>query len=78
VIDDAPPTRRLALLGVPCPINWAHAKAALAQMKPRETLELLVDDPRAEQDIPRAAEMEGYCVVAVRHGNDQLRILIEV
>lgn len=71
-------TRTLRLLGVPCPINWAHAKAALAEMQRGETLELLVDDPRAERDIPRAAEMEGHCVVAVRQEESLLRILIEV
>jgi len=57
---------RLDLRGVACPINWARAKARLATMARGEKLELLVDDPRAGSDIPRAAESEGHVVVDVK------------
>jgi TusA-related sulfurtransferase len=33
-----------------------------------ELLELLVDDPRAPLDIPRAAEAEGHAVLSVKVG----------
>ncbi len=69
--------RCLDLLGVKCPLNWARAKAALEDLPRRTLLELLVDDPRAEQDVPRAAEMEGYCVISVLRDGDAVRILIE-
>ena len=39
------------------------AKAVLATMARGARLELLVDDPRAGSDIPRAAESEGHAVV---------------
>jgi len=60
------PARRLDLRGVACPLNWARAKAALALMANGELLELLVDDPRAPLDIPRAAEAEGHVVLSVK------------
>ncbi|MFP6609098.1 MAG: sulfurtransferase TusA family protein [Deltaproteobacteria bacterium] len=53
----------LDLRGVACPLNWARAKAVLATMARGAHLELLVDDPRASSDIPRAAESEGHAVV---------------
>jgi TusA-related sulfurtransferase len=36
-----------------------------------ELLELLVDDPRAPLDIPRAAEAEGHVVLAVNVGGPE-------
>ncbi len=69
--------RTLNLLGVKCPLNWARAKAALGEMPRGAVLELLVDDPRAGRDIPRAAEMEGHCVVLVEPATAGMRILIE-
>ncbi len=54
---------RLDLRGVKCPLNWAHAKIRLEEMRRGEMLELLIDDPRGARDIPRAAEAEGYSIV---------------
>ena len=68
---------RLDLRGVPCPLNWARAKAKLEDMARGERLELLVDDPRARADIPRAAETEGYAVVGLAADDAAVRILIE-
>jgi TusA-related sulfurtransferase len=55
---------RLDLLGVKCPLNWAHAKVRLEQMRLGEVLELTLDDPRGFRDIPGAAEAEGYSILA--------------
>ncbi|HXN86617.1 MAG TPA: sulfurtransferase TusA family protein [Candidatus Binataceae bacterium] len=55
---------RLDLRGVKCPLNWAHAKVRLEQMRIGEVLELTLDDPRGYRDIPSAAEAEGYSVLA--------------
>ena len=54
----------LDLRGIKCPLNWAHAKVRLEQMKPGQVLELILDDPRGARDIPGAAEAEGYSVIA--------------
>jgi len=71
------PDARLELIGVPCPVNWARAKAQLEVMQPGESLELVTDDPRAPRDIPVAAEGEGYFVLAVRASDGVWRIWIE-
>jgi TusA-related sulfurtransferase len=54
----------LDLKGVKCPLNWAHAKVRLEQMERGQVLELTLDDPRGYRDIPRAAEAEGYAILA--------------
>jgi len=55
---------RLDLRGIKCPLNWAHAKVRLEQMTRGQVLELTLDDPRGYRDIPRAAEAEGYSMLA--------------
>jgi TusA-related sulfurtransferase len=63
--------------GLRCPVNWARTKVRLEQV-PRGTLvEVLVDDPRSERDLPVAAEAEGYAVLEVVALATHLRILIE-
>ena len=57
-------TLKLDLRGVKCPLNWAHAKVRLEQMERGQILELTLDDPRGYRDIPRAAEAEGYAMLA--------------
>jgi TusA-related sulfurtransferase len=65
------------LSGVPCPLNWARAKARLESMAAGEQLLIVTDDPRAERDIPTAAEAEGWAVLEVRSNGAKVRILVE-
>jgi TusA-related sulfurtransferase len=67
----------LDLVGVKCPLNWARAKVRLEDMAPGERLALVVDDPRALRDLPRAAEAHGYSVVEVTTEGTCWRIEIE-
>jgi TusA-related sulfurtransferase len=59
-------SHRLDLTGVPCPLSWAKAKVALADLACGDLLELTLDDPRGARDLPRAAEAEGHHVVSER------------
>ncbi len=68
---------RLELLGVPCPLNWARAKARLETMDVGDRLEMVTDDRRAARDVPIAAESEGYAVIEVVETEHLVRILIE-
>ena len=56
---------QLDLRGVKCPVNWARAKIELEGMPIRGRLEVCVNDPRAVDDLPRAAEANGHVLVAV-------------
>ena len=76
-VAEEPAKTTLDLLGVPCPLNWAKAKAALEALPLGAVLELVTDDPRAPRDIPAAAEIEGYLVLAVEAVGEGVRIVIE-
>lgn len=68
----------LDLRGLRCPLNWAKAKVHLEALAPRTIIALVVDDPQAVRDIPRAAEASGHHVVEVVAHDDAWRITIEV
>ena len=67
----------LVLRGVRCPLNWARAKVRLEDLPVGARLVLIVDDPRAVRDIPRAAEAHGHAVIAVARLHDAWQIEIE-
>jgi sulfite reductase (ferredoxin) len=73
----APPHEEMILRGVRCPLNWARAKVRLEEMAVGSRLTLVVDDPRAMRDIPRAAEAHGYAVLDVVPCDGGWRIEIE-
>ncbi|MDG2307385.1 MAG: sulfurtransferase TusA family protein [Candidatus Binatia bacterium] len=75
--NDPRETEEMALRGVRCPLNWARAKVRLEEMPVGAHLALIVDDPRAVRDIPRAAEAHGYVVLDVTKLPDTWRIEIE-
>lgn len=54
--------RELDLRGVRCPLSWAKAKVLLETLSSGDELTLILDDPKAVRDIPRAAEAAGYVV----------------
>jgi len=62
---------------VRCPLNWARAKVRLETMAVGERLAVIVDDPRAVRDIPRAAEAHGYAILGVTDRGGEWRIEIE-
>ena len=59
---EPPAHDRLDLRGVKCPLNWARARVHLDELPAGAHLLLVVDDPRAVRDIPRAAEASGHAV----------------
>ena len=63
--------------GLRCPVNWAKAKTVLEEVAHGTLVEVLVDDPRSERDLPAAAEAEGHAVLEVEAVATHLRILIE-
>lgn len=67
----------MSLRGVKCPLNWARAKVRLEEMAVGDRLAVIVDDPRAVRDIPRAAEAHGYALIDVTPVDDAWRIEIE-
>ena len=46
-------------------MTWARAKAALEALPRGARVVVLTDDERSARDLPKAAESEGYAVLAV-------------
>ncbi len=67
----------LDLRGVRCPLNWARTKVYLEGMAVCARLTVLVDDPRAVLDLPRAAEASGHAVIQVCERTDDWTIELE-
>jgi tRNA 2-thiouridine synthesizing protein A len=70
-------TEQINLYGVKCPLNWAKAKVRLEDVEQGDVLEVLINDPKGRRDIPRAAEAEGYAIVAIDEIDGGWRIAIE-
>jgi len=73
-----PGRRELDLRGVRCPLSWAKARVVLDTLTRGEELDLVVDDPQAARDIPRAAEAVGHHVAGMTAEAGSWRITIEV
>ncbi len=71
------PSHLVDARGLRCPVNWARTKAVLETVPSGALLEVLVDDPRSERDLPVAAEAEGHAVLEIENLGTHLRILIE-
>ncbi len=67
----------LDLRGVRCPLSWVRAKLHLERLGAGQELRVRVDDPKGARDIPRAAEAEGYAVLATGEDGGGWWILIQ-
>ena len=67
----------LDLRGVKCPVNWARARVHLETLPRGTELELVLDDPQAVRDIPRAAEACGHHVIGLVERDGVWRLTIE-
>ncbi len=70
-------TEQINLYGVKCPLNWAKAKVRLEDLERGDVLEVLLNDPKGRKDMPRAAEAEGYAIIAIEEIAGGWRIIIE-
>jgi TusA-related sulfurtransferase len=68
----------LDLRGVRCPLSWAKAKVVLETLSTGDELTLILDDPKGAQDIPRAAEAEGYAVADTERIGSAWRLTVTV
>lgn len=68
----------LDLRGIKCPVSWARAKVRIETLTRGHEIDLLVDEPQAARDIPRAAETAGHHLVSVAAEGGHWRITLEV
>ena len=74
--DDVKPARTLDCVGLYCPEPLLQTRENIDQIEPGEILEVITDDPAAEEDLKRFAKRTGHEVVSFEKNNDQMRFLI--
>jgi TusA-related sulfurtransferase len=66
----------LDCVGLYCPEPLFQARAAMDDLEVGDVLEVLADDPAAEEDLVRFAKRAGHEVVSIEDQGNQKRFLI--
>ena len=66
----------LDCIGLFCPEPLFQTRQGIDAIEVGEVLEVLTDDPAAEEDLKRFAKRAGHEVVAFDRDGDQMRFLI--
>ncbi|OGX37209.1 MAG: hypothetical protein A3D87_09325 [Omnitrophica WOR_2 bacterium RIFCSPHIGHO2_02_FULL_50_17] len=65
------------LRGVACPMNFVKTKMELARMKPKELLEVWLDDGPPIENVPGSVREEGHTILQQKRINGYWSVLIE-
>jgi tRNA 2-thiouridine synthesizing protein A len=77
MVTELKPDDTLDCVGLFCPQPLFQTKQAIESIKPGEVLEILADDPAAEEDIKRFCRRVGHEIVSIKRFPDGVqRILI--
>ena len=71
------PKRTLDCTGLYCPIPLFQTRAEIDKLEVGEVLEVLSDDPAAEEDLKRFARRIGHEIIRLERKDDGLRFLIK-
>ncbi|GAB4278800.1 MAG: sulfurtransferase TusA family protein [Coriobacteriia bacterium] len=71
------PAKTLDCIGLFCPEPLFQTRESIDSLGEGEVLEVLADDPAAEEDLRRFAKRTGHEVVGVEDLGDHKRILIK-
>ena len=71
-----PVTETLDCVGLFCPEPLFQTRAAIDSLESGDVLEVLADDPAAEEDLTRFAKRTGHEVVGIEDFGDHKRFLI--
>ena len=74
--DEPKPVSTLDCIGLYCPEPLFQTRESIDAIAIGEVLEVIADDPAAEEDLKRFAKRAGHEVVALEHDGGELRILL--
>lgn len=74
--DQPKPARTLDCVGLYCPEPLFQTRENIDAVDIGEVLEVIADDPAAEEDLTRFAKRAGHEVVALEKNGGELRILL--
>jgi tRNA 2-thiouridine synthesizing protein A len=75
--DDIKPDRSLDCLGLYCPEPLFQTRENIDSIEVGQVLEVITDDPAAEEDLKRFAKRTGHEVVSFENRDDHMRFLIK-
>ncbi|GAB4321983.1 MAG: sulfurtransferase TusA family protein [Promethearchaeota archaeon] len=70
------PTKRLDCVGLFCPEPLFQTRTAMDELEVGDTLELLADDPAADEDIHRFAKRTGHAILEFEEKDGVFRFLL--
>jgi tRNA 2-thiouridine synthesizing protein A len=70
-------SKSLDTVGLYCPVPLFKAREGIDSIKVGEVLEILADDPAAEEDITRFVKRTGHELVKLENNEGNLRFLIK-
>ena len=76
-MQDLKPKKTLDCIGVYCPVPVFQTRNLMDILEVGDVLEVLADDPAAEEDIKRLAKRTGYEIIKFEKKKDHLRFLIK-
>ncbi len=74
--EEVKPSRSLDLIGLFCPEPLFQTRENIDQIEVGEVMEVLADDPAAEEDLHRFAKRAGHEMVLFERMEDHMRFLI--
>ena len=77
ITSDVEIHQRIDARGLYCPIPVYKTRQAVLEAKPDQVIEILADDPAAEEDIKRWAKRTGNTVLSFEDCDDYIRFLIK-
>ena len=75
--DQIKPDRELDCVGLYCPEPVFRTRQEIDKLEVGQVLEVIADDPAAEEDIPRLVKRLGLELLELRKDKDQLIFLIK-
>lgn len=75
--DTTRPDRTLDCIGLYCPEPLFQTRENIDKLAVGQVLEVVTDDPAAEEDLKRFAKRAGHEVVAFEKREDHMRFLIK-
>lgn len=69
--------RTLDTLGLYCPVPILRTREEIDKMTIGQILEIVADDPAAEEDLKRFAKRVGHEVVSIQNEGNILRIFLK-
>lgn len=76
-MSEKKPDKTLDCIGLFCPEPLFQTRQEIDNIEVGEVLEVLADDPAAEEDLKRLAKRTGQEVLKIEKKEDYLRILIK-